>query len=880
MDLGKLTETVFDLDLVELLKDLPDLELDIIRDDYDLDKKIEKKETSKLLKNLNVKKLTECDFNKDEALSAFVKSELLKVTPQHSEEFSDNYFHILDKDNNFKDILEILFWLVHNIKFFPVEKKAVTILRTRLSEVYPYFFERLPEPKNEMLTILQFTLGYIINAFHYRLFPDHRNLHTVRFTLDCFHVVIFILTGVFVSDYYIHSSLEKYFGRKFFYYQQTHWGKTVEENVVDPKEQNSERNFFSRDIQVMKKTSEDENINLINGMKNLATIESVEVIPESIVEAPRQERFTQGGRRSSICEKIIPKKESSHNVLQKKESLNNVIHKKASIITPSHQPPLISQSEPPNSSFFNNQSSIKNKQSFPNQYKSSLSTHQRAVSEVPSYQIEDMNNRKEFGRALSSKFSKLQKIGTGKSAMIYNRLQNEMFVSLNDLAKDANCNDILITRAKNKESILREKEMIKNNMLYNNNSVSLQETSTMNTKNNNQSGIYQHPSNTNLNDMSILKPKEESKREKVTNSLPSINKKYYFDCAQISPGLANYTDNNLPIRDTIKISQSSYHIPDACPTKISENYDLLVKNSSFKKLNHEIFQPNKKKITDFLNKQKSRAQHKKLALSKSITESLLHPRGIHSKVTELEQYKFSNQEFDSIKNKFKDFYILRNTLEAKENTQVSTYKKQEDCKILTDKYPGYEKMVDHWDKHFKDQETKAIMQEQKRLKAQNFLEPTIESPKSIRRRCLIISEGSKASDDVKLKLQGNNSFVILPKEVPSVLPSEDLTKLDPFLIEMNNTKENVLEIPDQPKPKGNAYMQSLFEKKDKVIRKKKWGEVGKTKIEHRNQVYRIQDNGDIKYFNNNKFYKKQFIDVLGQEPDFHQDKHNKTFKKN
>ena len=175
--------------------------------------------------------MAEVEFEPTEALNSFLRSEMLRPTNMHHSDTVTLYLAVLESEKS-NSILEILFWIVHLINFFPEETKNIAALRHKLSAHYKDFFPDLPDPKSEILTLLQFTYGYIIHGFHYRLFPDNRVLYNTRFILDCYHIVIYILTGVFVSDYFIHGTLEKYFGDKFFSFQQSHWGKIVEEDDI------------------------------------------------------------------------------------------------------------------------------------------------------------------------------------------------------------------------------------------------------------------------------------------------------------------------------------------------------------------------------------------------------------------------------------------------------------------------------------------------------------------------------------------------------------------------------------------------------------------------------------------------------------------------
>lgn len=88
----------------------------------------------------------------------------------------------------------------------------------------------IPEDVN---TILTFTLAYLTHASHYKIFPHLRELMDIRFILDCYHVTIFEITGILVSDYYIHTHIEKIFYDRFFFYKQEGALKLTQ---VDPQQ--------------------------------------------------------------------------------------------------------------------------------------------------------------------------------------------------------------------------------------------------------------------------------------------------------------------------------------------------------------------------------------------------------------------------------------------------------------------------------------------------------------------------------------------------------------------------------------------------------------------------------------------------------------------
>mmetsp|Transcript_29900 Transcript_29900/g.27369 ORF Transcript_29900/g.27369 Transcript_29900/m.27369 type:complete len:186 (+) Transcript_29900:523-1080(+) len=53
----------------------------------------------------------------------------------------------------------------------------------------------------------------------FNLFPQERSFFNMRFILDCYHICIHELNGIFVSDFYVQNQIERLFGNKFFHYE-------------------------------------------------------------------------------------------------------------------------------------------------------------------------------------------------------------------------------------------------------------------------------------------------------------------------------------------------------------------------------------------------------------------------------------------------------------------------------------------------------------------------------------------------------------------------------------------------------------------------------------------------------------------------------------
>lgn len=139
---------------------------------------------------------------------------------------------IFGSDRTFK-LTKTLFWIVFCIKYQPKSQDVLQELRTRVSKLYSKHFASLPAPKDKIANYLIFLMAYCAQITFYNVFPNNRNKLTMRFILDIYHVVIFELHGLYVSDSYIQSSIEKIIGTKFFFYEQQHTKKKKKSDAKD-----------------------------------------------------------------------------------------------------------------------------------------------------------------------------------------------------------------------------------------------------------------------------------------------------------------------------------------------------------------------------------------------------------------------------------------------------------------------------------------------------------------------------------------------------------------------------------------------------------------------------------------------------------------------
>ena len=149
------------------------------------------------------------------ALSAGLLKNIQNTTPKL---FSRTHRMLFNK--RYLKMINLLFWTIFVLKFQPeADQSLLAEMQAKLSKIYGKYFASLSQPKEELSNIGIMTAGYICHMMFYNLFPRERSRFDMRFILNCYHIVIHELNGIFVSDYYIQSSIEKLFGNKFFFYE-------------------------------------------------------------------------------------------------------------------------------------------------------------------------------------------------------------------------------------------------------------------------------------------------------------------------------------------------------------------------------------------------------------------------------------------------------------------------------------------------------------------------------------------------------------------------------------------------------------------------------------------------------------------------------------
>lgn len=88
-----------------------------------------------------------------------------------------------------------------------------------INKKYSLIFVKSPKNNDDFINSIIFSIGYLIHMLFFQIFPLDRPLFTIRFILDVYHIIIFQLHGLFISDYYLQNQFEKVFTSKFMDYE-------------------------------------------------------------------------------------------------------------------------------------------------------------------------------------------------------------------------------------------------------------------------------------------------------------------------------------------------------------------------------------------------------------------------------------------------------------------------------------------------------------------------------------------------------------------------------------------------------------------------------------------------------------------------------------
>ena len=144
-------------------------------------------------------------------------------------------------------MLTLSFWFVFCAKFpgcIDSNEPEVFLsnMRKKLSKKYVKIISEMPQDQNEsknneeLINYMVFTLGYSVHYLFYKYFQKQKFYFDLRFILDCYHILIFEINGIYVSDFYIRHNIDRIFNNRFLHYQNKNTPKN-NKNVKIQKKQ-------------------------------------------------------------------------------------------------------------------------------------------------------------------------------------------------------------------------------------------------------------------------------------------------------------------------------------------------------------------------------------------------------------------------------------------------------------------------------------------------------------------------------------------------------------------------------------------------------------------------------------------------------------------
>lgn len=220
MNYDEIADRVLHEETKSIMNALPDIASILLNEEVSWDE--ETKDNDHLESVFSEIKLNEVPDNlldSELALKLFIEWDLLKSCSTIDQRIIDKTLDFLHAPEVIK-LYESIFWIVNVLKFQNDNVRLVKKLRRRISGSYTATLSLCPSPKEEVLALLQFCIGYMVHMMHHKIFPKQRSNFSVRFLLDCYHIVVYELTGLLVSDVYIYNQIERIYGDRFFLYKQ------------------------------------------------------------------------------------------------------------------------------------------------------------------------------------------------------------------------------------------------------------------------------------------------------------------------------------------------------------------------------------------------------------------------------------------------------------------------------------------------------------------------------------------------------------------------------------------------------------------------------------------------------------------------------------
>ncbi|EAS05633.2 hypothetical protein TTHERM_00713260 (macronuclear) [Tetrahymena thermophila SB210] len=96
---------------------------------------------------------------------------------------------------------------------------AKVYIKQKMAKKYLKTFTRLPKPKDQLIHYLLFTDIYLANMLCFKIFKSEKEKFNICFLFNSIHLIVYETTGMFVSESYIHTSIDRLFTSKFMEYE-------------------------------------------------------------------------------------------------------------------------------------------------------------------------------------------------------------------------------------------------------------------------------------------------------------------------------------------------------------------------------------------------------------------------------------------------------------------------------------------------------------------------------------------------------------------------------------------------------------------------------------------------------------------------------------
>ena len=194
----------------EALKDFPEIDdVKISQDDRYID-----------IPNISLLNFGSIDkipnlFEPKKIINNFKEAEILKINSVQKLFISPSYLWRIWFTREVRELLYYQFWLIFIFKFKPHQTYLIEEMRPKIGVLYRQFFLKIREKKYEYTTVIIFCFGITIHGLFLDTFKNDLVKIDQRFMYDCFHIILFELNGILVSDKYVTKGINDYFHKVF-----------------------------------------------------------------------------------------------------------------------------------------------------------------------------------------------------------------------------------------------------------------------------------------------------------------------------------------------------------------------------------------------------------------------------------------------------------------------------------------------------------------------------------------------------------------------------------------------------------------------------------------------------------------------------------------